>query len=66
MFKTLIGLFRCAIGKHERCHNGARPHGDTYVSKCRHCRAPMRRVQKRDWVVDRSLPRTRTESSRGR
>ena len=55
MLEFVGGIARCALGRHQRSQADVRNTGDQYVSACRFCRAPMRRLAKREWVVDRSL-----------
>ena len=55
MVRYLLGLSRCARGKHERCAQRAREVSETYVSRCVYCRVPMRRLRKREWIVDRDV-----------
>jgi hypothetical protein len=50
---TITGLLGCLRGRHERSEQHVKKRGDDdYVSVCRHCRTPMRRVAKRQWVAD--------------
>jgi hypothetical protein len=47
------GLAGCTRGRHQRSEKRIQPSGDTYVSVCQYCRTPMRRLAKRNWIVDR-------------
>ncbi len=57
VFNYVKGRLRCFSGKHERSEHKIRKVGDVYASRCRYCGVPMRRVQKRRWVVDRGVGR---------
>lgn len=52
MLSRITGLIGCVRGQHERCEQRAYKVNNTYHSVCRHCGAKMRRVAKRDWVID--------------
>jgi hypothetical protein len=46
------GRLRCASGKHERSEKHIQRVGDDegFVSKCRFCGTPMKRLAKRNWI----------------
>ncbi|MBX9796106.1 hypothetical protein [Sphingomonas sp.] len=53
MFKWIVGRAKCLIGVHHRSHARAyRPAKDSiYLSYCEYCGVPMKRLSKRNWVV---------------
>jgi len=40
----------CLLGRHERSRTKAREVGTNYVSVCRRCGTPMKRLPSRKWV----------------
>ncbi len=56
MFAFLKGRLNCVRGRHERSSKRARKEGNIYLSVCRHCGIPMRRIGKREWIVDAYRP----------
>jgi hypothetical protein len=53
VFTWFTGRSRCFGGKHERSEKHIERTGadEGYVSKCRFCGTPMRRLGKRNWIV---------------
>jgi hypothetical protein len=48
---SLIQLFQCMRGKHERSRGKARQDDDAFRSECRGCGKPMLRTP-RGWIID--------------
>lgn len=55
MIKWIVGRAKCLTGTHERSQRHAQKIGDdeSYTSKCQYCGVPMRRITKRNWVVEK-------------
>lgn len=49
---SVLGRVRCLFGAHQRSQSRAKPDGEkgAYVSVCRHCGVPMKRLPNRRWV----------------
>lgn len=45
-------LVYCPRGKHVRSRGHVRNRDGQYVSRCAYCGTPMRRLTKRNWIVD--------------
>ena len=52
---ALGGALRCMVNRHEPRGHTANWNGTHYVSRCEHCRAPIRRVTQGKWVRDASI-----------
>jgi hypothetical protein len=53
MFKRMIGLVGCAMGKHYRSKRRARLEGTTFFSVCEHCGVRLRQRGNKDWIVEK-------------
>jgi hypothetical protein len=47
---SLAGNVLCGLGRHDRSRGRAKRSGGTWVSRCRRCGAPMRRLYTGKWV----------------
>ncbi len=50
--KLYARIMLCPRGKHRRSLRHIRKDGDHYTSRCWSCNVPMRRLSKRNWIVD--------------
>lgn len=53
--RALLAALRCCINRHEPRGHAANWSGTHYVSRCEHCRSPIRRVSQGKWVRDTSV-----------
>lgn len=44
---------RCLLNRHEPAGHRASWNGETYVSRCEHCDAPIFRMKKGKWLRDK-------------